>query len=90
MRGWIRRAGARHLLTGTGRARARALIRSHRLWEDYLVHRAGLPSANVHAPAEQFEHVTDPAMLERLAQVTGDPAVDPHAREIPAAGESGG
>jgi manganese/zinc/iron transport system permease protein len=84
MRGWIQRTGARYLLTEAGRVRARTLIRSHRLWEDYLVHRAGLPSANVHAPAEQFEHVTDPAMLERLAQVTGDPAVDPHAREIPA------
>ncbi len=83
LRGWVRRTGRLYALTDAGRDRARELIRSHRLWEEYLVQRAGLPTQRVHAPAEVFEHVTDQAMLDRLAQVTGDPTVDPHAREIP-------
>jgi manganese/zinc/iron transport system permease protein len=82
-RGLVRRDGARYRMTDAGRARARDLVRSHRLWESYLALELRLPPDHVHAPAMALEHVTDPAMRRTLADRTGAPAQDPHGRAIP-------
>lgn len=69
-------------LTQAGLARARTLIRSHRLWETYLAERVGLPADHLHDPAHRVEHfITD----ELRGQLAGDVAtdVDPQGREIP-------
>lgn len=73
-------------LTETGEARARELIRAHRLWECYLVDREGMPLEAVHAEAHRREHETTPEELERLDTELGHPAWDPHGHAIPAPG----
>ncbi|MBX3727640.1 MAG: metal ABC transporter permease [Candidatus Sumerlaeia bacterium] len=70
-------------LTERGLRHARRLVRTHRLWEGYLVERAGLKTDHVHDAAHLLEHVTDDAMRHRLAQLTGTPEQDPHRRPIP-------
>lgn len=62
-------------LTDRGRRVAKSLIRRHRLWEHYLVDKAGLLPDHVHGTAELLEH------LETLPPE--GPALDPHGREIP-------
>lgn len=87
--GSLRRRGlvtfARDLvqLTPQGSAEARELIRSHRLWEQYLVEQAGLPTDRIHPAAERFEHITDRAMRDRLDQETSLSGIDPHGSQIP-------
>lgn len=62
-------------LTEQGLARARGLVRSHRLWERYLVDEAGLAEDHVHGVAHRLEHT---------GVVPDSGAVrDPHGREIP-------
>jgi len=77
--------GGMHL-TETGEARARELIRAHRLWECYLVDREGMPLEKVHAEAHRREHETTPEELEKLDAGLGHPAWDPHGHAIPAPG----
>lgn len=65
-------------LTDAGRARAAAIIRRHRLWEGYLVDRAGLSPDHVHEPAELLEHLPLDGALPIPPK-----AEDPHGRPIP-------
>ena len=85
--GWVEAdvQGGMHL-TETGEARARELIRAHRLWERYLVDRDRMPLEAVHAEADRREHQTTPEDLERLDADLGHPAWDPHGHAIPARG----
>ncbi len=73
--GLVSRAGARVALTEPGIERGVDIIRRHRLWEHYLVERAGFRPDHVHDPAEVLEHLeTSPPE---------GPVADPHGREIP-------
>jgi manganese/zinc/iron transport system permease protein len=72
-------------LTVAGRAAARDLVRSHRLWEVYLAQRLAMPVGRLHDSAERLEHVTDAGLRERLAQTLAHPQTDPHGARIPAA-----
>ncbi|HZW10352.1 MAG TPA: metal ABC transporter permease [Phycisphaerales bacterium] len=71
-------------LTEKGETAARAIVRRHRLWEAYLVERAGMLPDHVHEPAEALEHVLDaesPGLgLDPL------PVVDPQGKRIPGDG----
>lgn len=71
-------------LTATGRDEARGLVRSHRLWESFLHEQLNLPADHVHLSAERLEHVTSPEMKRVLAESTGQPALDPHGKQVPA------
>ncbi len=74
--GLVRRdAAGVFALTASGRERAAAVVRRHRLWEHYLVDRAGLPPDHVHATAEMLEHL-------KPSPAAG-PTTDPHGRPIP-------
>ena len=85
--GWAEEAGQGSMhLTEVGEARARELIRAHRLWERYLVDREGMLLEAVHAEAHRREHETTPEELERLDAELGHPAWDPHGHAIPAPG----
>jgi manganese/zinc/iron transport system permease protein len=68
-------------LTDPGRDAARALVRSHRLWETYLVEELGLRPDHVHAPAERLEHVRIADVSDELS--SRSPPTDPHGRPIP-------
>jgi len=70
-------------LTPSGRERARRLVRSHRLWESYLVEQMGLRPDHVHGTAMRLEHITTDRMSDELAAGAGRPPTDPHGREIP-------
>lgn len=70
-------------LTDTGRAAARALVRTHRLWETYLVKELGLRPDHVHRSATELEHHTTSAMADTLASIVPSTAADPHGRPIP-------
>lgn len=70
-------------LTDRGRAPAERLDRAHRLWETYLVEQVGVASDHVHPAAEEVEHVLSEQLVERVDDVLGHPAIDPHGSPIP-------
>ncbi len=75
-KGLLRREQQDVMLTEDGREAARQIVRKHRLWEHYLVEKAGFAPDHVHDTAEQLEHI-------QHAPPSGPPT-DPHGREIPA------
>lgn len=95
--GWLARWGMRELrqagritlkedhlqLTDAGREDARQLVRSHRLWETYLVQFLGMPLDHVHEPAHRVEHFIDERLQKKLESRVGTDGQDPHGREIP-------
>lgn len=70
-------------LTESGRKIARKLVRSHRLWEAYLVEHLGMPLDHVHEPAHRVEHFIDDRLREELEAEVDTSSGDPHGREIP-------
>ena len=81
--GLIERPADRLTLTDTGRDAARQLVRTHRLWESYLVQHLGLPLDHVHDPAHRVEHFIDEKMQRDLEEAVEGVARDPHGRDIP-------
>jgi manganese/zinc/iron transport system permease protein len=73
-------------LTEAGRRRAVQLVRSHRLWEAFLVQHLGLPADHVHGPAERMEHFIDEGLQQRIKADLEDVSLDPHGRDIPEEG----
>ena len=53
------------------------LVRSHRLWEAYLVEHLGLPADHVHDPAERVEHFIDQRLQEQIVADLSDLRLDP-------------
>jgi manganese/zinc/iron transport system permease protein len=82
-RGLIRQEGGHYQLTELGRHRSRDLVRSHRLWEEYLVREAGIPTDRIHGTAERLEHFTTQKLRQRLDEATSTPDTDPHGSPIP-------
>jgi DtxR family Mn-dependent transcriptional regulator len=70
-------------LTKSGRKAAALVVRKHRLTEMFLVEQMGFGWEEVHAIAEQIEHVDSPAFFNRLDELMGHPKVDPHGSPIP-------
>ena len=71
-------------LTDKGKTAAALVIRKHRLTEMFLVEKMGFGWEEVHAIAEQIEHVTSPEFFARMDELMGFPTVDPHGSPIPA------
>lgn len=82
-RGEVARSNGKYYLTSRGYDRATALIRSHRLWEQYLAVEAAVDPRRIHESAEQFEHFTDPGLREDLDGATSSARTDPHGTPIP-------
>jgi hypothetical protein len=74
-RGLVQRVAQGLELTDRGRELAKDVVRRHRLWESYLVDRAGVSADHVHDTAERLEHLG-------VRPLEG-PSLDPHGREIP-------
>jgi DtxR family Mn-dependent transcriptional regulator len=70
-------------LTVEGRKVAIVIIRKHRLWEYFLVHKLGFGWEEVHEMAEELEHVTSKKLTDRLEEYLGFPETDPHGDPIP-------
>lgn len=72
-------------LTELGRSEALRLVRRHRLIEAFLLGHLGYSWQEVHDEAERLEHAVSDEFTERLAELLGHPAHDPHGDPIPAA-----
>jgi manganese/zinc/iron transport system permease protein len=55
-------------LTEPGLHTAAQIVKSHRLWETFLVHQADIATDHVDRDADEIEHVLTPAMLARLEE----------------------
>ena len=70
-------------LTGHGRRHAVAVVRRHRLIEDFLVKVLDVPWEEVHAEAEVLEHAVSDRLIERIDTFLSHPTHDPHGDPIP-------
>jgi DtxR family transcriptional regulator, Mn-dependent transcriptional regulator len=74
-------AGVR--LTPAGEKLAARVLRRHRLVELFLVQIMGMSWAEVHDEAENLEHAVSDQLVERMDEMLGRPAADPHGDPIP-------
>ncbi len=70
-------------LTTTGSKLALAIVRRHRIWETYLAKELGFGWDEVHAIAEELEHVNNVKLINKLASILDNPTYDPHGDPIP-------
>lgn len=70
-------------LTSLGIKQAMRIVRKHRLWEVFLVKNLGMGWHEVHAIAEQLEHIQSETLIEKLDKYLGYPKFDPHGEPIP-------
>ena len=70
-------------LLPAGSKLAGLVLRRHRLIELFLVKVLGMRWDEVHEDAEQLEHVVSERLIERIDEILGHPAVDPHGDPIP-------
>lgn len=82
-KGRVTRTMSGFQLTEQGRRLGAELVRSHRLWEQYLVTEGGVSVDRIHGQAEKLEHFTGRDLRDRLQQETSAPSIDPHGRPIP-------
>jgi len=81
--GSVEQVDGQYRLTDDGRRRAEQLVRSHRLWESYLVEQAEMDRTRIHDKAERWEHFTDRRLRDKLERQTSGGDVDPHGAQIP-------
>jgi DtxR family Mn-dependent transcriptional regulator len=75
------RSGVR--LTAEGERLALDVLRRHRIVELFLVKVLGLDWSEVHDEAEILEHAVSVKVLQRMDELLGHPAFDPHGDPIP-------
>lgn len=73
------------LLTDEGRTAALRVLRRHRLVELFLVEVMGVDWGAVHDEADALEHAVSDTLVERMDEMLGHPAHDPHGAPIPTA-----
>jgi DtxR family Mn-dependent transcriptional regulator len=70
-------------LTPAGEKLAALVLRRHRLIELFLVNVMGMSWTEVHDEAENLEHAVSDRLIDRIDEMLGRPAVDPHGDPIP-------
>ena len=70
-------------LTPAGEKLAALVLRRHRLIELFLVKVMGMSWTEVHEEAEHLEHAVSERLIDRIDEMLGRPAVDPHGDPIP-------
>ena len=70
-------------LTAAGERLAALVVRRHRLIELFLVKVMGMSWTDVHEEAEHLEHAVSNRLIERIDEMLGHPAADPHGDPIP-------
>lgn len=70
-------------LSNEGKKVALNIVRKHRLWEYFLVHKLKFGWDEVHEIAEELEHIHSPALVEKLDAYLSYPRFDPHGDPIP-------
>ena len=78
-------------LTKRGVIEAAALVRNHRLWEEYLIRYAHLAASHVDRAADRIEHVLGPELVRRLEEDLEHPVgaelASPHPMQAKHGGE---
>jgi DtxR family transcriptional regulator, Mn-dependent transcriptional regulator len=72
-------------LTPAGELASLRIIRRHRVLELFLTEVLSYEWDRVHEEAERLEHAVSDELIERLAQLLGEPNRDPHGSAIPSA-----
>jgi DtxR family Mn-dependent transcriptional regulator len=70
-------------LTREGETVAIEVVRHHRLLETYLAEQLGYDWSEVHDEADRLEHHISEEFERRVADLLGEPEVDPHGDPIP-------
>ncbi|MDP4263822.1 MAG: metal-dependent regulator [Bacteroidota bacterium] len=70
-------------LSNEGKKLALLIIRRHRLWEFFLAEKLRFSWEEVHAVAEDLEHVSSKKLIDKLDEFLGFPRFDPHGDPIP-------
>jgi DtxR family Mn-dependent transcriptional regulator len=70
-------------LSPEGKKVALGIIRRHRLWEYFLAEKLKFSWEEVHAVAEDLEHVSSKKLIDKLDEFLGFPRFDPHGDPIP-------
>lgn len=70
-------------LTVSGAKLALSIVRRHRIWETYLAKELGFGWDEVHGIAEELEHIRNDKLINKLAEILGNPVYDPHGDPIP-------
>jgi DtxR family transcriptional regulator, Mn-dependent transcriptional regulator len=70
-------------LSSEGEKIALQIIRKHRLWETFLHQTLGFDWNEVHAIAEELEHIGNIELIRKLDAHLGFPETDPHGDLIP-------
>ena len=70
-------------LTAAGERLAAMVLRRHRLVELFLVQVLSMNWSEVHEEAERLEHAVSERLIDRIDEMLGRPAVDPHGDPIP-------
>lgn len=70
-------------LNSEGKKVALGIVRKHRLWEYFLVHKLEFGWDEVHPIAEELEHIHSPLLIEKLDAFLSYPKFDPHGDPIP-------
>lgn len=76
----------RILLTPSGEAQARNVVRRHRLAERLLADLLEMGEQELEGPACRFEHAISPEMEEKICTLLGHPRECPHGKRIPSGG----
>ena len=70
-------------LTLKGKKTAIRIVRSHRIWEYFLVEKLHYAWDEVHEIAEQLEHIKSESLVDKLDAYLDFPTHDPHGDPIP-------
>jgi len=70
-------------LTSKGQKVAALIVRKHRLAEMFLAKIMDFGWEEVHAIAEEMEHLQSPKLFDRMDEILGFPTEDPHGSPIP-------
>lgn len=70
-------------LNTDGKKIALGIVRRHRLWEFFLVNKLHFEWDEVHAIAEELEHVSSKKLIDQLDIFLNHPRFDPHGDPIP-------
>lgn len=71
------------LLSNIGKAEAIRLVRSHRIWEVFLMKHLEFSWEEVHAEAETLEHAASKEVVDKLYNFIGRPKYCSHGNPIP-------
>lgn len=70
-------------LTEQGQRHAYYIVRRHRLWEVFLVHKLGFDYEEAHEAACRLEHATSDPVADQLDAFLAHPTVNPQGLPIP-------